>query len=516
MNYRNCSVLDILLLILLLLDSSWSLTSPDCNQDTHELEKYVVSIRSRSPQVIFGDNHFCVGTIIAPKFVLTAAKCTMSTLKVMHLTRSLIVVGGTPNRLIEVQNTVSRKVKDIFLPENFVKKNRNDIALIQLQESWPTNNPGIDIINLPSEEPTNGTEFLVLGWGRFYKGGPLAGNLVHIKVELLEHSKCNQMIQKLQPEMLCAGNVSDIDMNPCAGDTGGPMIYNHTIYGLVSYRTKSNFDSLPHRSKRIAEGFLVTRLEKLKTSVVSLRSRSPEAYFGDNHFCSGSLLNDMFIITSARCITYSTKIELRPREIVVVAGSTERLNHTEYTIQLIVTFVAVHVNFTMYNYNDIALLRTVPVEQGGPKVDVLPALIQEPPYGTKCTVMGWGRLFKDGPLGAQLTMLDVELYTPEYCRSLIPLFGADMLCAGNLHESNVVPTGPCPGDTGGPLFCNNSLTGIVSYTLGCAQHNVPSIYTNVHHHLDWINEYLDRGGKAMLQLQPHLYLLPLTLLLYWV
>lgn len=281
---------------------------------------------------------------------------------------------------------------------------------------------------------------------------------------------------------------------------------------LTSLQADSTLDSL-HRSKRIAEGFLVTQREKLRTSVVSLRSRSPQAYFGDNHFCSGSLLNDMFIITSARCITKSNKIELRPREIVIVAGNRRRLNQTRDAVQYVVTFVVVHVNFTMYNYNDIALLRTEPVEQGGPFVNVLPSLIKPPPYGTKCTVMGWGRLFKDGPLASTLTMLDVELYTPERCRELIPQFRADMLCAGNLNESNVVPMGPCPGDTGGPLFCNDSLTGIVSYTLGCGRNDFPSIYTNVHHHLDWINDYLDRGGQPMLQLHQ---LMPLTLLLCFV
>ncbi|XP_051860137.1 putative trypsin-6 [Drosophila albomicans] len=271
------------------------------------------------------------------------------------------------------------------------------------------------------------------------------------------------------------------------------------------------------RSKRIAEGILVTQQEKLRTSVVSLRSRSPQAYFGDNHFCSGCLLNDMFIIASARCVTHPSKIQLRPREIVIVAGTSIRLNHTVNTIQLVVTFSAVHVNFTMYNNNDIALLRTETVEQGNLFVNVLPSLVLPPPYGTHCTVMGWGRLFKDGPLASTLTMLDVELYTPEQCRQLIPQFGADMLCAGNLGEPNVVPVGPCPGDTGGPLFCNGSLTGIVSYTLGCAQRDFPSIYTNVHHHLDWIYEYLDRGGQPkLLHLQVHQLLLLLLLLLYCV
>ncbi|XP_034478824.1 trypsin alpha-3 isoform X2 [Drosophila innubila] len=164
----------------------------------------------------------------------------------MHLNRTLVVVGGTPNRLKNVDDTVTRRTKNIFVPKNFLKKNTNNIALLQLYESWPLNNPSIDIIKLPSAEPNNTTQFMVLGWGRFYKGGPLAGNLVHIKVKLLDRSKCQQIIQKLQPEMLCAGNVTGtVDEDPCAGDTGGPMIYNHTIYGLVSYRLGCGQDTMP-------------------------------------------------------------------------------------------------------------------------------------------------------------------------------------------------------------------------------------------------------------------------------
>jgi len=87
----------------------------------------------------------------------------------MHLSRSLIAVGGTPNRLIRVPNTVTRPVKNVFVPSNYMTQNTNNIAVLQLYQAWPTDNPGIDIINLPSMEPNYSSTFMVLGWGRFYK-----------------------------------------------------------------------------------------------------------------------------------------------------------------------------------------------------------------------------------------------------------------------------------------------------------------------------------------------------------
>ncbi|XP_060653502.1 ovochymase-1-like isoform X2 [Drosophila nasuta] len=138
--------------------------------------------------------------------------------EVMHLTRSMVVVGGTPNRLIEVPDTTIRPVSRIYVPKTFLSENTDNIALLLLVRRWPTNNPSIDIINLPTAEPNYDSVYMVLGWGRFFKGGPLAGNLMHIYVNLIEREKCQEIVSKLQPDMLCAGNESEpVDVHPCAG-----------------------------------------------------------------------------------------------------------------------------------------------------------------------------------------------------------------------------------------------------------------------------------------------------------
>lgn len=94
--------------------------------------------------------------------------------------------------------------------------------------------------------------------------------------------------------------------------------------------------------------------------------------------------------------------------------------------------------------------------------------------------------------------LEVTLYTQEYCRSIISDMKDDMICAGNVGEKNV-PVGPCPGDTGGPLFCDGVLAGLVSHAMGCGRRDLPTIYTNVYHHREWIYHYMDRAGQAQLQ-----------------
>lgn len=54
------------------------LATPNFDRKVYEsMAKYVVSIRSRSPKSYFGDNHFCGGSIISPRFVISAAVCVM-------------------------------------------------------------------------------------------------------------------------------------------------------------------------------------------------------------------------------------------------------------------------------------------------------------------------------------------------------------------------------------------------------------------------------------------------------
>ncbi|KRG06236.1 uncharacterized protein Dmoj_GI26046 [Drosophila mojavensis] len=36
--------------------------------------------------------------------------------------------------------------------------------------------------------------------------------------------------------------------------------------------------------------------------VVSIRSRTPYKYFGDNHYCGGCIISPIFILTAAKCV----------------------------------------------------------------------------------------------------------------------------------------------------------------------------------------------------------------------
>ncbi|XP_016971339.2 mite allergen Eur m 3 isoform X1 [Drosophila rhopaloa] len=214
---------------------------------TLTLAKYVVSIRSRSPRHFFGDNHFCGGVIVSQTYILTSAHCAMDKRKIIHGSRVLLVVAGNVNRLKYHSGlTVQTPVKKIFVPEKFTVFNTHNIALMMLDKKLPLDNPQVGVINLPTNDPEPGINYTVLGWGRIYKGGPLASNILHIDVELLPREICEKKLHTFKEEMMCAGNLNNsLDENPCAGDTGSPLIHNETVFGVVSYRIGCGSKTLP-------------------------------------------------------------------------------------------------------------------------------------------------------------------------------------------------------------------------------------------------------------------------------
>lgn len=73
------------------------------------------------------------------------------------------------------------------------------------------------------------------------------------------------------------------------------------IYNCLGDSPRNAFSSL-NRVKRLSDGDFDEDSIALSNYCVSLRSRSAEKFFGDNHFCSGVILAPMFVMTSAHCL----------------------------------------------------------------------------------------------------------------------------------------------------------------------------------------------------------------------
>ncbi|XP_018802614.1 PREDICTED: trypsin-1-like [Bactrocera latifrons] len=262
----------------------------------------------------------------------------------------------------------------------------------------------------------------------------------------------------------------------------------------------------------VAGGQRVANVQNYARFMVSLRQRTATRYFGDNHYCAGVIISYRWIVTAAQCIVYPSKIPRRPRTIIVVIGTENRIIHTNTTRLMAVDRVVVNRNFTLYSTHDIGLLRLKRRITLNARVQIMPLPTLPPPYGELCIVLGWGRLYYDGPYAGSVSHVVLQLSTEEGCKKAYPRYSPGDLCAsyhGRFDHD------PCTGDAGGPLICRGKLVAVVSWTLGCGRTETPSLYTDIYYNLKWIKSVM--AGQSRLSVLKELEILELIyfVLLYF-
>ena len=202
------------------------------------------------------------------------------------------------------------------------------------------------------------------------------------------------------------------------------------------------------------------------------------------HFCGGSVLNENYVITAAHCVEGKTAAGIK-----VIAGT---INLTAPKSEHNVKKIIVHEKYNPDDSwkNDIALLK---VEKPFVKSEQitfvsLPPKNQVVKANDNAVVSGWGRLWKGGPTTVRLQRVNILIADQEYCKYTYKN-------VGNIYDSHVcaydpsVAKGSCNGDSGGPLTVNGVLTGLVSWAMGCARTDYPTVYTRVSAHIDWIKSH---------------------------
>ncbi|GJQ80527.1 hypothetical protein Trydic_g12418 [Trypoxylus dichotomus] len=206
-------------------------------------------------------------------------------------------------------------------------------------------------------------------------------------------------------------------------------------------------------------------------SMVSLRSS------GNAHFCGGTILNSLNILTAAHCI-----VGRSAGNTITVAG-TNLLNSggTSRATALLL----VHANYNSQTIaNDIAVVR-VSQALG------FTTLIQQVSLNTANTgavaaiLVGWGRTSTNGPLPNNLQHLATQTITHAACVSSWGSLVSQLQICAVIGAGQ----GACNGDSGGPLFqtSNRAQLGIASFIRagGCAQ-GFPDVYVRVSSYISWI------------------------------
>ncbi|XP_063840093.1 trypsin 3A1-like [Scylla paramamosain] len=217
-------------------------------------------------------------------------------------------------------------------------------------------------------------------------------------------------------------------------------------------------------------------------------------YYSGKLYCSGSLVNDRYIITAAHCVRRVAK-----HKITLIFGSHNKTIQEEKGRQVRkIDSVWYHPSFQRHTYNnDLGIIKLdVPVEiTKFVRPICLPSNSQETYEGSMGIVAGWGRTDESGNSSDVLRYVKVPIMTNTECKTkkYRPReITENMMCAG--YDAGKIDA--CQGDSGGPLMYKNGsrieLIGVVSWGEGCARPGYPGVYTRISMYWTDINRELNK------------------------
>lgn len=196
--------------------------------------------------------HFCGGTLVASKYVITSANC-------------MAVISGPTDFKIrlgehDLSSTGEGSLTELTLDvasytihenyDNAIVRD-NDITVIELAQEVDITTYTPACLAKTSDSTTfDGKNAWVYGWGTTSFGGDSSDVLLEVELPVVSNEQCltsfadlyNMTVEDLQnyadtDSMICAGGVEGKDS--CKGDGGGPLTYKsgaqHVLIGDASW-----------------------------------------------------------------------------------------------------------------------------------------------------------------------------------------------------------------------------------------------------------------------------------------
>ena len=176
--------------------------------------------------------HFCGGSLITEKWVLTAAHCVLDSNGNLASPSSINVTVGDR----DLRNLAELEVLNLtqVIPHpNYTGRVTDgyDIALLEL--SRPASVPTVTLTSSLSELDDGGVPSTTIGWG-ITEEDELSPILQKVNVPIVPNAVCNQPQSyngRIKDDMICAG-FPEGGKDACQGDSGGPLYHTDPTTGV--------------------------------------------------------------------------------------------------------------------------------------------------------------------------------------------------------------------------------------------------------------------------------------------
>ncbi|XP_061397822.1 trypsin eta-like [Musca vetustissima] len=213
--------------------------TPDARKDGRIVGGYEVDITRHPHQVAMrrkgceacSYTHHCGGSIYNEWVIVTAAHCVNGRKK-----EDFIVVAGTVVRN-GVIGVVAR-ISEIIMHDKYnLTITDYDVALLILATPLPLNAITMSPIELASEIPPHGAKATISGWGTTSPGGDKPIQMLAVDVPIVSNERCDSAYGpgRISDAMLCAGLEGVGGKDACQGYSGGPLVVNGKLTGIVSW-----------------------------------------------------------------------------------------------------------------------------------------------------------------------------------------------------------------------------------------------------------------------------------------